>query len=93
MLPQTNLYWVSYLWGMGFWLQVSKGRQQWGDRQDTRECAESECNIKSSIKLFIQKKIGKSGDTSARYNEVARCFMTLTQNRGMQSQRLPGTGQ
>ena len=28
---------------------------------------ESECNVKSSIKLFIQKKIGKLGDTSARY--------------------------
>jgi hypothetical protein len=26
--------------------------------------------VKLSIKLFIQKKIGKLGDTSARYNEV-----------------------
>ena len=26
--------------------------------------------VKSSIKLFIQKKIGKLGDTLARYNEV-----------------------
>jgi hypothetical protein len=37
------------------------------NRQDTRECAKSECNVKLSIKLFIQKKIGKLGDTSARY--------------------------
>jgi hypothetical protein len=36
-----------------------------------------------SIKLFIQKKIGKLDDTSARYNEVTGCLMTLTQNRGM----------
>ena len=26
--------------------------------------------VKLSIKLFIQKKIGKLGDTPARYNEV-----------------------
>jgi hypothetical protein len=26
--------------------------------------------VKSSIKLFIQKKIGKLGDTPARYKEV-----------------------
>jgi hypothetical protein len=26
--------------------------------------------VKSSIKLFIQKKIGKLGDTLARYKEV-----------------------
>jgi hypothetical protein len=30
--------------------------------------------VKSSIKLFIQKKIGKSGDTLARYNEVTEFF-------------------
>jgi hypothetical protein len=61
------------------------------NKDDTRECAESECNVKLSIKLFIQKKIGKLGDISARYNEVTRCLMTLTQNRGIQTQRLAGT--
>jgi hypothetical protein len=59
----------------------------------TRECAVSECNVKSSIILFIQKKIGKLGDTLARYNEVTGCLMTLTHNRGMQTLRLAGTGQ
>jgi hypothetical protein len=34
--------------------------------------------VKSSIKLFIQKKIGKLGDTPARY-------WILTQNGGMQT--------
>ena len=38
--------------------------------------------VKSSIRRFIQKKIGNLGDTSARYNEVTRCLMTLKQNRG-----------
>jgi hypothetical protein len=28
--------------------------------------------VKSSIKRFIQKKIGKLGDTQARYNEVTK---------------------
>ena len=36
-------------------------------KHDTRECGESEYNVKLSIKRFIQKKIGKLGDTSARY--------------------------
>jgi hypothetical protein len=36
------------------------------NRLDTGECG-SECNVKLSIKLFIQKKIGKLGDISARY--------------------------
>ena len=62
------------------------------NRLNTREFG-SECNVKLNIKPFIQKKIGKLGDTSARYNEVTGCLMTLTQNRGMQTQRLAGTGQ
>jgi hypothetical protein len=52
------------------------------DRLDTRECG-SECNIKSIIKLFIQKKIGKLGDTLAKQ----RGYWILTQNRGMQTQK------
>ena len=39
--------------------------------------------LNMSIRLLIQKKIEKLGDTSARYNEVTGCLMTLTQNRGM----------
>jgi hypothetical protein len=62
-------------------------------KHDTRECGESEYNVKLSITRFIQKKIGKLGDTSARYNEVTGYLMTLTQNRGMQTQRLERTGQ
>jgi hypothetical protein len=62
--------------------------------QDTRECDESECNLSNrASNCFIQKKIGKLGDTSARYNEVTGCLMTLTQNRGTQTQRLERTGQ
>jgi hypothetical protein len=38
--------------------------------------------VKSSIRRFIQKKIGNLGDTSARYNKVTRCLMTPKQNRG-----------
>jgi hypothetical protein len=46
-----------------------------------RECAGSECNfVKLSIKLFIQKKIGKLGDTPARYNEV-NGFLHKTEER------------
>ena len=37
--------------------------------------------VKSSIKLFIQKKIGKLGD------KVQRGYWILTQNRGMQTQK------
>lgn len=36
------------------------------NRLNTREFG-SECNVKLNIKPFIQKKIGKLGDTSARY--------------------------
>jgi hypothetical protein len=40
-------------------------------RYDTRECAGSECNLSNRASdFFIQKKIGKLGDTPARYNEV-----------------------
>ena len=46
--------------------------------RDTRECAVSEYNVKLSIKLFIQKRIGKFGDTLAMYNEVTGCLITLT---------------
>jgi hypothetical protein len=75
--------------------QTGGQRSARNDKQirGTRECAVSECNVKLSIKLFIQKKIGKLGDTSARYNEITGCLMTLTQNRGMQTRRLAGTGQ
>jgi hypothetical protein len=31
---------------------------------------ESECNVKLSIRLFMQKTIRKLGDTLARYKEV-----------------------
>jgi hypothetical protein len=41
---------------------------------------------------FLQKKIGKLGDTLARHNEVTKCLMTLKQNRGMQT-KIAGTEQ
>jgi hypothetical protein len=48
------------------------------------------CPIKHQT---LYRRKWKLGDTSARYNEVTRCLITLTQNRGMQTQRLAGTGQ
>jgi hypothetical protein len=35
--------------------------------------------------IFNTEENRKLGDTSARYNEVTGCLMTLTQNRGMQT--------
>jgi hypothetical protein len=70
------------LWGSGSQTDGHRvGENGVTNRQDTRDCAESECNVKLSIRLFIQKKIGKVGDTLARYNEVTGCLMTHTQNR------------
>jgi hypothetical protein len=57
------------------------------DKQtQTQGSVVSGCNfLKASIRVLIQKKIGKLGDTSAKYNEGTGCLMTLTQNRGMQT--------
>ena len=49
--------------------------------------------VKLSIKLFIQKKIGKLGDTSARYNEVTGCLMTLNTKQKNANIKIERTGQ
>jgi hypothetical protein len=57
------------------------------DRLGTRECG-SECKVKSSIKLFMQKKRGKLGDTLARYK---RLLDSYTKQRNANMEELAGT--
>jgi hypothetical protein len=46
--------------------------------------------VKPSIKLFIQKKIGKLGDTPARYSEVTE-LNSYTKQRNANAEGLAGT--
>jgi hypothetical protein len=55
---------------MGLWLQVDKESVNDKQKRHMRFCRIWMKFVKSSIKFFIQKKIGKLGDTLTRYKEV-----------------------
>jgi hypothetical protein len=79
LLPQTLL--VPCLHGTSLWCRWARSRQELTDRLDRRECR-SECNLSNRASDFLyRKKIGKLGDTPARYKEVTG----FTQNRGIQT--------
>jgi hypothetical protein len=62
-------------WESGVPVDGHRVSGNWGDKQTRHKGMWIWMQfVKSSIKLFIQKKIGKLGDTPARYNEVTWFF-------------------
>jgi hypothetical protein len=88
-----------------FWVPVSAwngvsrcgwAKRGWATNRHThrRVHVESECNFSNRTSDFLGRRQQGSWVTYPQgTNEVTGCLMTLTQNRGMKTQRLAGTGQ
>ena len=60
LMPQTNLYWVSYLWGMGFCCRWTRIGENWQTDMDSRESWIWMYFVQMNTRLLIQKKTKKA---------------------------------